>query len=88
MPTLADTARVIANLRRDVTLDRRSIEKRDFPLRLRGYDRAAVDAHLRAIADELDARIVSTADAAAEHVRAVIAAAEQSAAGIVAQLAR
>lgn len=65
--------------------DRRSIEKRDFPLRLRGYDRAAVDAHLRAIADELEMRVGSTADAAAEQVRAVLAAAERSAAEIVAR---
>jgi len=67
-----------------VSLDRRSIEKRDFPARLRGYDRAAVDAHLRWIADELEARVISTADAAAEQVRAVLAAAERSAAEIVA----
>lgn len=66
-------------------LDRRSIEKRDFPARLRGYDRAAVDAHLRWIADELEARVGSTADATAEQVRAVLAAAERSAAEIVAQ---
>jgi len=65
-------------------LDRRSIEKCDFPARLRGYDRAAVDAHLRWIADELEARVATTADAASEQVRAVLAAAEQSAAEIVA----
>ncbi|HZV75850.1 MAG TPA: hypothetical protein VFF79_19245 [Conexibacter sp.] len=65
-------------------LDRRSIEKRDFPARLRGYDRTAVDGHLRAIADELEARVATTADAAAEQVRAVLVAAEQSAAAIVA----
>jgi len=64
-------------------LDRRSIEKRDFPTRLRGYDRAAVDAHLRAIADELETRVGTTADAAAEQVRAVLTAAERSAAEIV-----
>jgi DivIVA domain-containing protein len=68
-----------------MSLDRRSIEKRDFPTRLRGYDRAAVDAHLRAIADELETRVASSADAAAEQVRAVLSAAEQSAAEIVAQ---
>jgi hypothetical protein len=68
-----------------VSLDRRSIEKRDFPARLRGYDRAAADAHLRWIADELEARLGSTADAAAEQVRAVLAAAERSAAELVAQ---
>ncbi len=68
-----------------MSLDRRSIEKRDFPARLRGYDRAAVDAHLRWIADELEARVGSTADTAAEQVRAVLAAAERSAAEIVAR---
>jgi DivIVA domain-containing protein len=68
-----------------VSLDRRSIEKRDFPARLRGYDRAAVDAHLRWIADELEARVGVTAGAVSEQMRAVLAAAEQSAASIVAQ---
>ena len=34
-----------------VELDRQSIEKRDFPIGRRGYDPAAVDAHLRALAD-------------------------------------
>lgn len=66
-------------------LDRRSIEKRDFPARFRGYDRVAVDAHLRAIADELETRVATTADAAAEQVRGVLVAAEQSAAEIVAR---
>lgn len=68
-----------------MSLDRRSIEKRDFPTRLRGYDRAAVDAHLRAIADELETRVATTADSAAEQVRAVLTAAEMSAAEIVRQ---
>ncbi len=67
-----------------MSLDRRSIEKRDFPARLRGYERTAVDAHLRWIADELEARVATTADAAAEQVRTVLSAAEQSAAEIVA----
>ena len=66
-----------------MALDRRSIEKRDFPARLRGYDRAAVDAHLRALADELEARLASTADATAEQVRTVLSAAQESAAQIV-----
>jgi DivIVA domain-containing protein len=66
-----------------VALDRRSIEKRDFPTRLRGYDRAAVDAHLRALADELETRLASTADATAEQVRTVLSAAQESAAQIV-----
>lgn len=67
-----------------MSLDRRSIEKRDFPARLRGYDRAAVDAHLRWIADELEARVAPAADAASEQVRAVLTAAERSAREIIA----
>lgn len=68
---------------RTVSLDRQRIERTDFPVRFRGYDRAAVDAHLRAVADELEARAGSLADAASEQVRAVLAAAEASAAEIV-----
>jgi hypothetical protein len=37
-----------------VELDRQSIEKRDFPIGRRGYDPAAVDAHLRALATEVE----------------------------------
>jgi hypothetical protein len=37
-----------------VDLDRQSIEKRDFPIGRRGYDPAAVDAHLRALATEVE----------------------------------
>jgi len=66
-----------------VVFDRRSIERRDFPRRLLGYDRAAVEAHLRALADDLEARFASTADATAEQVRGVLAAAQESAAAIV-----
>jgi cell division septum initiation protein DivIVA len=35
-------------------LDRHSIEKHDFPIGRRGYDQAAVDAHLSWLADEVD----------------------------------
>ena len=31
-------------------LDRQTIERRDFPIARRGYDPAAVDAHLQALA--------------------------------------
>jgi DivIVA domain-containing protein len=34
-------------------LDRQSIERRDFPIARRGYDPAAVDAHLRALAGDV-----------------------------------
>jgi DivIVA domain-containing protein len=37
-----------------VDLDRQSIEKRDFPIGRRGYDPASVDAHLRALATEVE----------------------------------
>jgi DivIVA domain-containing protein len=36
-------------------LDRQVIERRDFPIARRGYDPASVDAHLRAIAAEVEA---------------------------------
>jgi DivIVA domain-containing protein len=35
-------------------LDRQGIERRDFPIARRGYDPASVDAHLRAIAAEVE----------------------------------
>jgi DivIVA domain-containing protein len=70
-------------------MDRRSIERRDFPTGRRGYDPAAVDAHLRAIADqveELEAaarrRTETLAEAASEQVRLIVEAAESSAAEI------
>lgn len=69
-----------------MNLDRSSIEKRDFPTGRRGYDPAAVDAHLRAIADEVEAlragAVPSTAAAASERVGAIVAAAEATAADI------
>ena len=75
-----------------MALDRQSIEKRDFPIGRRGYDIAAVDAHLQAIADEVEAlkrsqgrgtrADSSLAQAASEQVRMIVEAAEQSAADI------
>jgi len=71
-----------------VALDRQSIEKRDFPIGRRGYDPAAVDAHLSLLADELDAARRSSrsggalATAASEQVRLIVEAAEQSASDI------
>lgn len=38
-----------------MALDRQSIEKRDFPFGRRGYEPAAVDAHLAAVAREVEA---------------------------------
>jgi DivIVA domain-containing protein len=77
-----------------VPLDRKDIEKKDFPTARRGYAQDAVDAHLRALADEVealkkkaDAKPVqeSMASGASEQVRAIVEAAESSAAGIKAQ---
>jgi DivIVA domain-containing protein len=72
-----------------VALDHQSIVRRDFPAARRGYDQGAVDRHLAAIADEvqeLRRRAASPGAALAaqtsEQVRAIIEAAEVSAAGI------
>ncbi len=72
-----------------VELDRISIEKRDFPVARRGYEPAAVDAHLRAVAvaaAELSSqarRGDSVGAAAASQVQGILDAAEAAAAQIV-----
>lgn len=71
-------------------LDRQSIEKRDFPIGRRGYDPAAVDAHLRALASEVEELqrtlagrgVDSLAASAGTQVQAIVAAAEIAAAEI------
>ena len=72
-------------------LDRQTIEKRDFPFVRRGYDAAAVDAHLADLAGEVEAlrraqqqprRGESLASAAATQVQAIVEAAETTAADI------
>ncbi len=72
-----------------MALDRQSIERKDFPVGPRGYDPHAVDAHLSALADEIDTykrssrqRSDTLASTASEQVRAIVQAAETSAAGI------
>jgi DivIVA domain-containing protein len=72
-----------------LALDRQSIEKKDFPIGRRGYDPDAVDAHLGALADEIDElkkssrrRSETLASSASEQVRAIVEAAESSAAEI------
>ncbi len=71
--------------------DRQAVERRDFPIGRRGYDPAAVDAHLRALADELEelqrAAItggadVSVASTAGTQVQSILQAAETAAAEI------
>ena len=71
-------------------LDRQSIERRDFPIGRRGYDTAAVDAHLRALASEIEEleRAAagpgpdSLAASAGAQVQSIVAAAERAAAEI------
>jgi DivIVA domain-containing protein len=72
-----------------VALDRQGIERKDFPVGRRGYDPDAVDAHLSALADEIDEfkrsarrRTDTLASSASEQVRAIVEAAETSAADI------
>jgi len=74
-----------------VDFDRQAVERRDFPIGRRGYDPAAVDAHLRVLADELeelqraaitgggDASVASTAGT---QVQSILQAAETAAAEI------
>jgi DivIVA domain-containing protein len=68
-----------------VALDRQTIMRDDFPSNRRGYDPAAVDAHLDRIADEVDemrrraaARAPLSAQAG-EQVQAIVEAAERGA---------
>jgi len=71
-------------------VEREEIERRDFPVGRRGYEQEAVDAHLRAVADEIEqlrsgaaaARrpATSLAEGTSEQVRLILEAAEQGAA--------
>lgn len=71
-----------------MALDRQSIARRDFPTARRGYEPGAVRAHLAAIADEVDelrrragpGAVLATQTS--DQVRAILEAAEASAAGI------
>jgi hypothetical protein len=74
-----------------VDLDRQAIERRDFPIGRRGYDPAAVDAHLRGLAAEFEelqrtagngGNELSLASTAGSQVQSIIAAAEAAAADI------
>jgi DivIVA domain-containing protein len=76
---------------RAVEFDRQAIERRDFPIGRRGYDTAAVDAHLRALAAEFEdlrrATItggtdISLASTAGSQVQSILEAAEIAAAEI------
>jgi hypothetical protein len=74
-----------------VDFDRQAIERRDFPIGRRGYDPAAVDMHLRALAEEFEAlqrtaitggADVSVASTAGSQVQSILQAAETAAAEI------
>jgi DivIVA domain-containing protein len=79
-------------------VDRDAIERRDFPVGRRGYDQAAVDAHLRAVADEIEALRLNPGAArpapaplsagTSEQVRAILEAAETGAAELRAEAGR
>ena len=64
-------------------MERDEIERHDFPAARRGYDPAAVDAHLRRVADEFERSAArpagSLAEGASAQVRAILEAAETSA---------
>jgi DivIVA domain-containing protein len=68
-----------------MALDRDSIARRDFPTHRRGYDPAAVDAHLDELAGEVDAlqrraaEPATLSQQAGEQVRAIVQAAERGA---------
>jgi DivIVA domain-containing protein len=75
-----------------VALERETIERKDFPIGRRGYDPAAVDAHLSTIADEVETlkqisqrRAEPVAGAISEQVRGIVEAAERGAAEIQAR---
>jgi DivIVA domain-containing protein len=68
-------------------VDRDAIERRDFPVGRRGYEQAAVDEHLRRVADEFESlratpprRAPALSAGASEQVRAILEAAEAGAA--------
>jgi len=74
-----------------VDFDRQAIERRDFPIGRRGYDTVAVDAHLQALAAEVEelrrAAInggadMSLASSAGSQVQSILEAAETAAAEI------
>jgi DivIVA domain-containing protein len=76
-------------------VDREAIERRDFPVGRRGYDPKAVDAHLRRVADELEALRAHVAAprsplaaSTSDQVRQILEAAEAGAADLRADAGR
>ncbi|MFL5846539.1 MAG: DivIVA domain-containing protein, partial [Solirubrobacteraceae bacterium] len=79
-----------------MSLDRQSVEKRDFPIGRRGYEPEAVDEHLARLADEIDSLkrqserrtpTESIAAVASQQVAAIVQAAETTAADLERQAA-
>jgi DivIVA domain-containing protein len=70
-------------------MKREEIERNDFPTARKGYDPAAVDAHLRRIAEEAESPAsASLADVAAQKVASIVEAAEANAREIEADARR
>jgi DivIVA domain-containing protein len=78
-------------------VDREAIERRDFPVGRRGYDQAAVDEHLRRVADEIEALranpgvrppVTPISAGTSDQVRAILEAAETGAAELRADAGR
>jgi hypothetical protein len=71
-----------------MTVEREAVERRDFAIVESGYEPAAVDAHLRAVASELErlgqsaGGALSVGGSAASQVQSVLDAAQQAAAQI------
>ena len=78
-------------------VDREAIERHDFPVGRRGYDQAAVDEHLRRVADEIEVLranpgsrppVTPISAGTSEQVRAILEAAETGAAELRADAGR
>lgn len=69
-------------------MEREEIVREDFPAARRGWDPEAVRSHLEAIADRLSTAPTSVADAVAERVGEIIAAAEATASELEQQARR
>ena len=73
-------------------MDRDGIQRRDFPTGRRGYDPAAVDEHLRQVADAFESNsplpAPSFAASTSDQVREILEAAERSVASVRAEASR
>jgi DivIVA domain-containing protein len=73
-------------------VDRDGIQRRDFPTGRRGYDPAAVDEHLRRVADAFESNsplpAPSFAASTSDQVREILEAAERSVASVRAEASR